>query len=124
MYETQDGSAYAMLGQALTETRDYPSAIEALNQALRLDPGQVQCYVYRGSAYLRTDNLAGAEVNFKRASDYFPDSFEVNIGDRDLLGTAPMARRFEGGNSQSKAANDTAGPGDLLKPPPKRGRQS
>jgi len=109
MYETQDGSAYAMLGQALTETQDYPSAIEALNQALRLDPSQVQCYVYRGSAYLRTDNLAGAEVNFKRANDYFPDSFEVNIGLTEIYyrnGTYGSAY-LKAETAKSKAANDT-----------------
>jgi tetratricopeptide (TPR) repeat protein len=109
IYETEDGSAYAMLGQALTETQDYPSAIEALNQALRLDPSQVQCYVYRGTAYLRTDNLAGAEVNFKRASDYFPDSFDVNIGLTEIYyrngtyGTAYLKAE----TAKSKAANDT-----------------
>jgi tetratricopeptide (TPR) repeat protein len=109
IYETQDGSAYAMLGQALTETQDYPSAIEALNQALRLDLSQVQCYIYRGTAYLRMDNLAGAEVNFKRATDYFPDSFEVNIGLTEIyyrngtFGTAYLKAE----TAKSKAANDT-----------------
>ena len=109
IYETRDGSAYAMLGQALTETQDYSSAIDALNQALRLDPSQVQCYVYRGTAYLRTDNLAGAEVNFKRATDYFPDSFDVNIGLTEIYyrngtyGTAYL--RAE--TAKSKAANDS-----------------
>jgi len=107
-YETQDGSAYAMLGQALTLTQDYPSAIDALNTALRLDPSQVQCYVYRGTAYLRMDNLAGAEVNFKRANDYFPDSFEVNIGLTEIYyrnGTYGSAY-LKAETAKSKAAND------------------
>ncbi len=109
VYETQDGSAYAMLGQALTETGDYPAAIEALNQALKLDPSQVQCYVYRGTAYLRTDNLAGAEVNYKRAIDYLPDSFEANIGLTEIYyrkgtyGTAYLKAE----TAKSKATNNT-----------------
>lgn len=109
IYETQDGSAYALLGQALTERGDYGSAIEALNQALRLDPSQVECYVYRGMAYLRSDNLAGAEVNFKRAIDYFPDSFEANIGLTEIYyrkGTYGNAY-LKAETAKGKAANDT-----------------
>jgi cytochrome c-type biogenesis protein CcmH/NrfG len=54
--------------------------VDALNQALRLDRGQVSAYLYLGTAYLRLNNLAGAEVNLRRAIEFFPDSFDANIG--------------------------------------------
>jgi tetratricopeptide (TPR) repeat protein len=69
-----------MLGQAYANTARYREAVDVLNQALRLDRNQVAAYVYLGTAYLRLNNLAGAEVNLRRAIEFFPDSFDANIG--------------------------------------------
>ena len=80
IYETEDAGAHAMLGQALASTGDYRAAVDELNQALRLDRNQVSSFEYLGTAYLQLGNLAGAEVNFKRAIEYFPDSYASNIG--------------------------------------------
>src|SRR5574340_148089 len=80
LYETEDGGAYAMLGEALARTQKYREAVDALNQALRLDRTQVDAYLYLGTSYLRINNLAGAEINLRRAVEFFPDSFEANIG--------------------------------------------
>lgn len=80
VYEAKDGSAFALLGEALARTEDYRAATNALNTALRLDPTQVRSFIYLGVSYLNLGNMAGAEVNFKRAIEYFPDSFDANIG--------------------------------------------
>ena len=80
LYETGDGEAYALLGEALARTGAHREAVEALSQALRLDRNQVQAYLYLGTSYLRLNNLAGAEINLRRAVEFFPDSFEANIG--------------------------------------------
>ena len=79
-YEPRDGAGFALLGQALAQTGNYQAAVEALNQALRLDRNQVDSYAYLGTSYLELGNLAGAEVNFRRAIEFYPDSFDANIG--------------------------------------------
>ncbi|MFH1185060.1 MAG: tetratricopeptide repeat protein [Chloroflexota bacterium] len=109
IYESRDGPAFALLGQALAETGDYRSAVEALNQALRLDRNQVGSFVYLGTSYLRLGNRAGAEVNFKRAIEYFPDSFDANIGLTEIYymkGTYGTAY-LQAETAFSKAEDDT-----------------
>lgn len=109
IYQTKDGSAFALLGQAFAESGDYRPAIDALNQAVRLDPNQVRSFIYLGVSYLRLDNLAGGEVNFKRALEFFPNSFEANIGLTEIyyrkgtFGTAYLQAE----TAKSKATNDT-----------------
>ncbi len=108
LYETEDGSAYAMLGESLAKTGKYREAVEALNQALRLDRAQVSAYLYLGTSYLRLDNLAGAEVNLKRAIEFFPDSFDANIGLTEIFyrsGTYGSAY-LQAETSYSKAKTD------------------
>jgi tetratricopeptide (TPR) repeat protein len=80
VYEPEDASAFAMLGEAFARTQDYHSAVDALNQGLRLDATQTRSFIYLGVSYLRLGNMAGAEVNFKRAIEFFPNSFDANIG--------------------------------------------
>jgi tetratricopeptide (TPR) repeat protein len=80
IYETEDAEAHALLGEALAKTEQYRDAVNALNQALRLDRGQVSAYLYLGTSYLRLNNMAGAEINLRRAIEFFPDSFDANIG--------------------------------------------
>ena len=109
LYEIKDGQAYALLGQALAETGDNRAAVQALNQALRLDRNQVSSFVYLGTAYLRLGNLAGAEINFGRAIEYFPDSFDANIGLTEIYygkGTYGTAY-LQAETAYSKAENDT-----------------
>lgn len=80
LYQTNDGSAYALLGQAFTKTGAYESAKEPLRLAVKNDPNQVRSYIYLGTASLRTDDLTAAEENFKKGLQFFPDSFDANIG--------------------------------------------
>jgi tetratricopeptide (TPR) repeat protein len=108
VYQPKDAGAFALLGRALAETGDYRAAIEALNQTIRLDPNQVGSFIYLGLSYLRLDNLAGGEVNYKRALEYFPDSFDANIGLTEIyykkgtFGTAYLQAE----TAKSKATND------------------
>ena len=109
MYETQESSAFALLGEALAKTENYRAAVEALNKGLQLDPNQGRSFVYLGVSYLRLGNLAGAEVNFRRAIEDFPDSFDANIGLTEIFyrkGTYGTAY-LQAETAFSKAANDT-----------------
>jgi tetratricopeptide (TPR) repeat protein len=108
LYETADGEGFSLLGQALAATGDHAAAVEALNQALRLDRNQAAAYGALGTSYLRLGNLAGAEVNFKRAAEWFPDSFAPSIGLTEIYyrkGTYGSAY-LQAENAISKAAND------------------
>ncbi|HEY5983678.1 MAG TPA: tetratricopeptide repeat protein [Anaerolineales bacterium] len=80
VYEAENADALTLLGRALTETGDYRAAVDALNEAIRLDRNQTAAYAYLGTSYLRLDNLAGAEINLRRAIEYYPDSFDAQIG--------------------------------------------
>jgi tetratricopeptide (TPR) repeat protein len=109
LYQTEDDGAYALLGQAYARSGDYQPAVEALTTALKLNPNQVRSYIYLGISNLALDNLDGAETNFKKAIQYFPDSFDANIGL-----TETFYRKGEFGSaylqaeaSKAKAANDT-----------------
>ena len=109
IYQPKDGGAYAMLGQALTKTGEYKDAVGALNQGVKLDPNQVRSYNYLGVSYLGLNDLDNASINFKKALQFFPDSFDANIGLTETL-----YRKGTFGNSylqaetaKSKATNNT-----------------
>ncbi len=109
IYEQGDGAAWALLGQGYTRTGDYRAAIDALGKALRADPNQVQAYVYLGTSYLQLDNLQGAELNYKKAIGFFPNSFEANIGMTQIYyrrGTFGSAY-LQAETSKAKATDDT-----------------
>jgi tetratricopeptide (TPR) repeat protein len=109
LYETRDGPALALLGQALTETGDYRGAVDILNRAISVDRTQVSSYVFLGTSYLRLGYLTSAETNFKQAIEYFPDSFDANIGlteiyyRQGMYGTAYLQAE----TAFSKAGNNT-----------------
>ncbi len=108
-YQTDDGSAYALLGQAYAETGAFKSAEETLAKGLALDPTQRQAYIYLATSDLELNNLDNAESNFKKAIQYFPDSFDANIGLTQVFykqGTFGSAY-LQAETSKSKATNDT-----------------
>jgi tetratricopeptide (TPR) repeat protein len=108
-YETKDGSAYALLGQAYAKTGDYKSAISPLKQSLKYDPNQVRSLIYLGTASLRTDDVDGAIDYLQRALEFFPDSFDANIGLTEAMyrkGTFGSAY-LQAETSKSKAIDDT-----------------
>ncbi len=108
-YKNDDGSVYVSLGQAYAETGAYKPAEEALNKGLALDPTQRQAYLYLAASDLQLDNLSDAESNFRKAIQYYPDSFDANIGLTQVFykqGTFGNAY-LQAETSKSKAKNDT-----------------
>jgi tetratricopeptide (TPR) repeat protein len=109
LYETAHGEGFSLLGQALSATGNHAAAVEALNQAVRLDRNQGAAYGPLGTSYLRLGNLAGAEINLKRSMEWFPDSFDANIGLTEIYyqkGTYGSAY-LQAETAISKAGNDT-----------------
>ena len=109
IYEPEDATAYASLGLAYTKTGDYQSAVEALGLALKLDPNQVRSYVYLAISNLALKNFDDAEYDFKKAVQYYPDSFEANIGLTQIYyqkGTFGSAY-LQAETSKAKATDDT-----------------
>ncbi|HMA06294.1 MAG TPA: hypothetical protein VKP68_00435, partial [Ramlibacter sp.] len=65
--------------------------------------------IYLGTASLRIEDFGQAEYYFKRALEYFPDSFDANIGLTEVMyrqGTYGSAY-LQAETSKSKATNDT-----------------
>ncbi len=109
IYQPKDGAAYSMLGQAYMETGDYKSAVDALSEGLKLDPNQVHSYLYLGVSYLGLNDLNNASINYKKALQFFPDSFDANIGLTEILyrqGTFGSAY-LQAETSKSKATDNT-----------------
>ncbi len=109
IYEPEDGSAYATLGQAYARTGAYKPAMDALDKALALDPTQRQVYVDLGNSNLQLGNLVTAQTNFQDALQYYPDSFDAEIG---LTQTFYRMGEFgsaylQAETSMSKVTNDT-----------------
>jgi tetratricopeptide (TPR) repeat protein len=109
IYEPKDGAAYTLLGQAFTETGQYKPAVDALGEGLQLDPTQVRSYIDLAKSYLGLNDLNNASINYKKALQFFPNSFDANIGLTEILykqGTFGSAY-LQAETSKSKATNDT-----------------
>ena len=73
LYETEDAERVCPArARRWRRPRTIATAVEALNQAVRLDRNQVSAYLYLGTSYLRLDNLAGAEVNLQARHRILP----------------------------------------------------
>jgi tetratricopeptide (TPR) repeat protein len=109
LYVPKDGGAYAMLGQAYAVTGQYQLAVDTLKTGINLDPNQVQSYLYLGQSYLALNDLDNASTNFKRALQFFPDSFNANIGLTETLykGGTYGNSYLQAETSKSKASNNT-----------------
>ena len=109
IYVPKDGAAYAMLGQAYAVTDQYQLAIDALGTGLKLDPNQVRSYIYLGQSYLALNDSDNATINFKKAIQFFPDSFDANIGLTETLynGGTYGSAYLQAETSKSKATNNT-----------------
>ena len=58
---------YVGIGNAYYDTGNYPSAIEAYDCALRLDPDYAEAYVQRGYAYAAQFNFEAALADYEQA---------------------------------------------------------
>jgi tetratricopeptide (TPR) repeat protein len=98
-----------MLGQAYAVIGQYQLAVDTLKTGINLDPNQVQSYLYLGQSYLALNDLDNASTNFKRALQFFPDSFNANIGLTETLykGGTYGNSYLQAETSKSKASNNT-----------------
>jgi len=108
IYVKKDGRAYALLGEAYARTGVYQPALDALTQALSLDPAQRRSFIYRGLSNLELGKLDDAEYDYRKALDFFPNSFDANLG---LTRTYYMKEQFgsaylQAEVSYAKAANN------------------
>jgi tetratricopeptide (TPR) repeat protein len=101
IYAKKDGGAYALLGEAYARTGVYQPAVDALTQALLLDPTQRRSFIYRGLANLELGNLDEAEYDYRKALDYYPESFDANLG---LTRTYYSKEEFGSAYLQAEAA--------------------
>jgi tetratricopeptide (TPR) repeat protein len=78
----------------LIEAGDYQEAISTLNQAVNLNPGQLEAYLNRGVAYSELNSHASAIANYDKAIQLAPNNAEAYYyrGDEYLqAGNAPKA---------------------------------
>lgn len=80
IYETKNGEAFALLGEAYYKTGDYETALPLLSKGLTLDPTQRQVYLYRAFCLLETGDPKEAQADFERAIPFFKETFEIKIG--------------------------------------------
>ena len=83
--------------------------MDALSEGLKLDPNQVRSYIELGDSYLALGDLNNASINYKKALEFFPDSFDANIGLTEILykqGTFGSAY-LQAETSKSKATDNT-----------------
>jgi tetratricopeptide (TPR) repeat protein len=87
-YQPDNAEAFAVLGAAYFNRGDYDKAQDNLAQSLRLDKYNADGYFWLGQTYLELKDFAKALVNYQKARDLNPNSFEVGEG----LAKAYMAK--------------------------------
>ena len=81
IYAYENDRAFALLGQAYYELKDYKTAIENLDKAEELNPnGMLKYYFYRGLAHLELDNIDQAADDLENALKDDETSFEISLG--------------------------------------------
>jgi mitochondrial import receptor subunit TOM70 len=64
--------ALTQIAKIYSEQENYTEALNALDQAGRLDPRLSATYRYRGNIYLKQGNAEGARQQFRRAVEVDP----------------------------------------------------
>jgi tetratricopeptide (TPR) repeat protein len=81
IYASENDRAFALLGQAYYQLKDYKTAVDNFDKAEALNPnGMRKYYVYRGLANLELDNIDLAVSDLEKASSIDDTSFEINLG--------------------------------------------
>jgi tetratricopeptide (TPR) repeat protein len=81
VYVPDDATAFALIGQAHYELKEYKAAVEHLDQAYKLNPnGLRKYYIYRGLANLELNNIDQAVSDLEEAISFDDQSFEANLG--------------------------------------------
>lgn len=73
VYNTQDTSAMYHLAQVSVQKKDYPKALEYLNDALAIDPNSPAIYNLMGRIYRVQGNEAAAVNSFKKSLSVKPE---------------------------------------------------
>ena len=76
-------------GQARLDKEDYPAALDAFNEALKLDPKSVAAYIGRGTAYRNIEKpakLKEALADFNEACALDPKNSEAHRGRAAVYG--------------------------------------
>lgn len=72
------GRQYTEPGIADYQNGNYPKAIQELNTAIRLEPGEPYAHYYLGLSLKKTGDVAGARRQFLGARDKEADSRQPN----------------------------------------------
>ncbi len=76
----KNAHAYAVIGMVHAKQNQRPEALEALNQAEKLDPNFEATYVYRGNVYMLQNDFDKAEADFTRALALNPADMAARHG--------------------------------------------
>ena len=68
---------YSQIGMIYAKQSEWAQALEALEQAEKLDPGFTMTYIYRGQIFERTNHLEDAIEQFQKALQHDPDNQQV-----------------------------------------------
>ncbi|MEO1190798.1 MAG: tetratricopeptide repeat protein [Pseudomonadota bacterium] len=80
----QVAAAADILGYAAFMRRDYGTALEELNTAIRLDPAYAPAYLHRGLVYQAQKNEVLARQDFLKARELWPGDREIEATLRQL----------------------------------------
>jgi cytochrome c-type biogenesis protein CcmH/NrfG len=79
-YQEDDASGWMALGHAqrLSEN-DYPAAIAAYDQAIKLDRNLTEVYIFRGKTYIEMGEGQLATNELMTAMRLYPNTFDINL---------------------------------------------
>lgn len=77
LYPDTSFKAYVNLGKAYFDLNDYPNALENLNKAIDINPGNDTAYYNRGAVYLSQDRNNEAIEDFNKAIEVNPRHWEA-----------------------------------------------
>ena len=106
-YEEDDASGWLALGHAQRLSgNDYPAAIAAYDQAMKLDRNLAEVFIFRGITYIAMDEGQLATNELMTAMRLYPNTFDINLhlGRALLIAGRPKdaSRQL---NSTAKLAN-------------------
>ncbi len=106
IYENEDDQAFALLGRAYFEMKDYKSATENFDKAEAINRnGLRKFYLYKGLASLELNDLDRAVEDLEKASSIDEKSFEVNLG---LLRAYYLQEKFGSAFQKAEALKSLA----------------
>jgi tetratricopeptide (TPR) repeat protein len=100
-WNPNDGYTYSMLGAIYLLQNENEKAINALNEAIRLDPNNISAYVNRGEVLLKEGKLIEAAEDLKKAIELDKDEKDPSamraralvLATRDILKEAVKQKK-------------------------------